>query len=214
MIAAPMDWMDVARGAGLGLAVAAPIGPTAMLCVQRTLAGGAALGLATGYGAATAHVIYASVAAAGLALVADRLGPWSIVLQLGCAAFLLRMAFRTSRAAPRLNRPCGPRVIAARAYATGLLWTLGNPMTILGFTTLTAGIVGQEPHSWCAVPAIAAGVLLGSAAWWTVLATSVAHARRHLNERALRIANLVTAIALGVFAAVLLAKALTRLAVG
>lgn len=203
-----MDLFDIGRGAALGLAVAAPIGPTAVLCIQRTLAGGIGPGLATGYGAATAHVVYASAAAAGLAMLPDAAMHWSVALQVGCAAFLVRLAVLSFRRAPRLTGMPGRRPRTTMAYATGLAWTLGNPMTLLGFATLTAGIIGQEAHPWADVPAVAAGVLLGSAGWWTVLATIVAVARHRLNDRALYAANVVTGVMLGAFALVVAANAL------
>ncbi|MBC7801545.1 MAG: LysE family transporter [Gemmatimonadaceae bacterium] len=205
MIGLAGDWLGVAHGAALGLAVAAPIGPTALLCIQSTLSGGIVAGLATGYGAATAHVIYASTAAVGLALVADAVAQWSPVLKLGCALFLLRMAVVTARRAPALSR--GPRRGRGRAYATGLTWTLGNPVTLLGFATLTAGVLGQDPYPWTDIPAIACGVLIGSAGWWTVLATGVAWARPWLDDRALHTANILTGAGLAAFAVLIAVKA-------
>jgi threonine/homoserine/homoserine lactone efflux protein len=53
-------------GVGVGLAVAVPIGPMGVLCIQRTLAFGLVAGLATGLGAATVHLTFGSVAALGL----------------------------------------------------------------------------------------------------------------------------------------------------
>jgi threonine/homoserine/homoserine lactone efflux protein len=41
----------------LGLCVAIPFGPIALMCVQRTLAFGVRFGIASGMGAATAHGI-------------------------------------------------------------------------------------------------------------------------------------------------------------
>jgi len=48
MLTMSEQWDVLARGASLGIAVAAPVGPTCLLCVQRTLAGGVRAGLATG----------------------------------------------------------------------------------------------------------------------------------------------------------------------
>lgn len=200
-------WTDVARGAALGAAVAAPIGPTALLCIQRTLAGGALAGMATGYGAATTHAAYASVAAAGLAVVMDAAAGLDVVLQLCCAAFLLRLAVRTVRRAPVLRGVAASRLRPWQAYASGLAWTLGNPMTLLGFAALTPGILGDGVHPWESVPFLAGGVLLGSAGWWTALAVLVAAVRSRLSERCLRLANLATGTALGIFALVVLARA-------
>ena len=55
----------------VGLAIAAPVGPTALILVRRTLARGWPAGLATGLGAGTADAIYGLVAVAGLSLIGD-----------------------------------------------------------------------------------------------------------------------------------------------
>src|SRR5258708_16661374 len=55
-----------AKGFAVGFAVAAPIGPTAILCIRRTLDHGRFYGFATGLGAGVADAVLGSVAAYGL----------------------------------------------------------------------------------------------------------------------------------------------------
>jgi len=43
--------------AGVGLAIAAPLGPMGMLCIRRTLTGGPRAGLAIGFGIATGDAL-------------------------------------------------------------------------------------------------------------------------------------------------------------
>ncbi|KQT79632.1 hypothetical protein ASG51_02970 [Methylobacterium sp. Leaf465] len=50
-------------GASRGLSIAAPIGPTSLLCIRRTLAGALPTGLATGLGVATVHLTDGTLAA-------------------------------------------------------------------------------------------------------------------------------------------------------
>lgn len=209
------QWPDLARGAALGLAVAAPVGPTALLCIQRTLADGVLAGMATGYGAATTHMAYGAAAAAGLlVLVGAAAAPWlAALLQAGCAAFLLHLAVRTvRRPAPTLAASQGRRPRGSRharpwcCYTLGLAWTLGNPVTLLGFAALSPGFLGAGAYEAHALPELAAGVFLGSAAWWTALAASVALARGLLTERCLRLANVVTGTLLALVALGLLAR--------
>ena len=57
------------RGFILGFAIAAPVGPIGLLCIQRTLNQGQLVGLASGLGAATADAFYGAVAAFGLTLI-------------------------------------------------------------------------------------------------------------------------------------------------
>jgi threonine/homoserine/homoserine lactone efflux protein len=58
------------RGLVLGFAIAAPVGPIGLLCIQRTLNQGRLVGLVSGLGAATADAIYGAIAAFGLSMIA------------------------------------------------------------------------------------------------------------------------------------------------
>lgn len=60
----------LARGALIGFAIAAPVGPVGLLCIRRTFVHGARTGLASGLGAATADAMYGLVAALGVSAVA------------------------------------------------------------------------------------------------------------------------------------------------
>ena len=50
------------RGLGLGLLMAAPVGPVGLLCIRRTLQKGLLNGFATGFGAAFADTFFSAVA--------------------------------------------------------------------------------------------------------------------------------------------------------
>src|ERR1700754_3757501 len=57
--------------AGVGLAIAAPVGPMGMLCIRRTLTGGPRAGLAIGFGIATGDAASGLTAALGLVSVSQ-----------------------------------------------------------------------------------------------------------------------------------------------
>jgi threonine/homoserine/homoserine lactone efflux protein len=196
------------RGALLGFAVAAPIGPIGLLCVQRTIAGGIAPGLATGYGAATTHSVYATLAAAGLGVVAHVLTDWHMLLQLCAGMFLLYISVKAARRMRSPNIAPQRPLPSGRAYMTGLIWTLGNPMTLLGFFALTPGILGAGAPSWRILALISIGVLLGSATWWTTLTLATNLLRKRLSAEGLYYVNLIVSSGLFVFALSLLASAL------
>jgi threonine/homoserine/homoserine lactone efflux protein len=61
------------QGMGLGLAIAAPVGPIGLLCIRRSLTQGQWMGLATGMGAATADGLYGAIAGFGLTAMSDLL---------------------------------------------------------------------------------------------------------------------------------------------
>ncbi len=51
------------KGLGIGLALAAPVGPMSILCIRRTLRDGPLFGIVSGLGIASADAAYGAVAA-------------------------------------------------------------------------------------------------------------------------------------------------------
>ncbi|QQE64252.1 lysine transporter LysE [Leptolyngbya sp. BL0902] len=167
-------WMVVLKGMGMGLAIAAPVGPIGLLCIRRSLAQGRWMGLATGLGAATADGLYGGLAGFGLTAVSDRLIDQAWVLQLVGGLFLVYLGWATARSAPATE----PALLTGRgllaAYGSTFVLTLTNPATILSFFAIFAGLglvaPGQGP--WGAL-ALVLGVFLGSALWWLCLSWGV-----------------------------------------
>ena len=61
----------VLKGLIIGIIVSAPMGPTGILCLQRTINKGRDYGLVTGAGAATSDLLYAAVTGFGMSFVMD-----------------------------------------------------------------------------------------------------------------------------------------------
>lgn len=215
-----LDWLGAdpaVRGVAVGLAVAAPIGPMGLMCIQRSLADGAAAGLATGLGAATVHGAYAALAASGLAVVADALPSHAPPMRLVGAGLLLWFALRIARRpVPSAVVPAGRGSVAA-SYASAVMLGLVNPLTLVFFLalvpTLAAGQLAAGGHVAVGNAAIsgpetvrfAAGVSGGSVLWWTLLTFAVTALRhRLLRSRRLALVNRITAALLAGFAASLL----------
>src|ERR1700744_4892733 len=82
---------------GVGLAVAAPVGPMSLLCMRRTLARGWRPGLATGLGIAAGDGVYAGVAALGLAGLSRFMLAHQTPLHLAAGLFLLWLGLASLR---------------------------------------------------------------------------------------------------------------------
>ena len=163
----------LARGLLIGLSIAAPVGPIGVLCIRRSLANGRMAGLATGLGAATADAAYGCVAAFGLTALSSFLVGSRSWLGLAGGLFLCTLGVRTFLAKPaeKGEGVTGGGLFAA--YASTFLLTLGNPMTILSFIAVFAGLgLGAVPETGAAV-ALVGGVFAGSALWWLLLSGCV-----------------------------------------
>ena len=203
-----MDPAFAFRGYLLGLTIAAAVGPISLLVIRRTLGEGRLVGLVSGLGVATADATYGAVAAFGLGALTDALVNARQVLGLVGGVFLLWLAWTTIRAEPtEVAAVTDRRGGLAGAYLSILGLTLANPMTILSFGALFAGL-GVTSGATGDAALVVLGVLLGSTTWWIVLTTAVGAARSRLTPAGIHRINLVSGVVIGAFAIVAIASAL------
>ena len=94
--------------------------------------------------------------------------------------------------------PAVTRGSLARAYATTLGLTITNPATILSFAALAATL-GFGAGGGLARPAVVvAGVLLGSATWWCVLAIAASRLRNRMTPGLVRAISTFSGLAIAV----------------
>jgi threonine/homoserine/homoserine lactone efflux protein len=183
----------------IGFSIAAPVGPIGLLTIQRTLNQGPAAGLATGMGAAVADAAYGAVGAFGVTVLIQMLTAARLPLAIGGAAFLLWMAWSIWRApvAERAAQARGGSDLL-RCFAGTFVLTLSNPATILSFIAVFGALAGtlQVASPWTMI----AGVLIGSALWWLLLATAVGRLRERFDARWRRRINVASAAVLSGFA--------------
>jgi threonine/homoserine/homoserine lactone efflux protein len=192
----------------LGLTIAAAVGPISLLVIRRTLAEGRPVGLVSGLGVATADATYGAIAAFGLGAVSDVLVSARQVFGLVGGVFLLWLAWRTVRTAPTEAATVSERRGGLPgAYLSILGLTLANPMTILSFGALFAGLGVTSGTSGDAA-LLVLGVLLGSTTWWIVLTAAVGSVRSRVTPAWIHRINLVSGVVIGAFAIVAIASAL------
>jgi len=195
----------VLKGVALGFSIAAPVGPIGLLCIRRSLADGRTAGLATGLGAATADAMYGAIAAFGLTAVSALLVAQKFWLGLVGGLFLCVLGVRTFIASPRKDDSQAQRVTLAAAYVSTLVLTLTNPMTILSFVAVFAGLgLGASPD-YGSASAMVLGVFIGSALWWLLLSNGVALFRHRMGPGWMRLVNHVSGaiiFAFGIYAIV------------
>ena len=196
------------RGLVLGFAIAAPVGPIGLLCIQRTLNQGRLVGLASGLGAATADAIYGAIAAFGLSVIAGFLVDQQQWLALAGGLFLCYLGVRTIRAEPA---PAGAQADATGilgAYSSTLALTLTNPMTILAFVAIFAGagLAASAGDQWAAVT-IVLGVFCGSAAWWLLLSMGVSLLRGSITPPVMVWINRLAGVVIALFGVYMLVRA-------
>jgi threonine/homoserine/homoserine lactone efflux protein len=188
------------RGLLIGFSVAIPVGPIAILCMRRTLVDGQVSGLVSGLGAATADAIYGLVAGFGLNLFLEFLVSYQTALRLIGGCFLIYLGIRTLRArhAERPIKVDGRGLLGA--YASTLLLTLTNPLTILVFGALFAGLgLVVQNGDMGLTAALILGLFLGSALWWLVLSLLVGQFREKVSRQAILWVNRASGVVICCF---------------
>ena len=199
------------RGFALGFAVAASPGPIFFLCLRRTLLRGRLYGLFSGLGVATADALYSAIAAFGLAAVTTAVAGGRRPLAVIGGAALIAIGARIllqQRQEPR-TAPTTAVSGLAWAYLSTLGLTITNPATILSFAALAATL-GLSGGAGIGKPSLlVAGVLLGSAAWWCVLAVAASSLRGRLTPAVIRGISTFSGLAIAILGMLAIYSALS-----
>jgi threonine/homoserine/homoserine lactone efflux protein len=199
------------KGLVFGLSIAAPLGPIGILCINRTLAEGAPMGFICGLGAATADALYALAGSVALSAIAQWIIDDHTALQVIGGVFLVYLGARTFMRPTILLPPPArmPSLLppgAHAAFMSTFLLTLANPMTLLGFAAVFAGLgvapagaPGMLQLANGSVAALVLGVFMGSALWWLALSSLFGRMRQYIGSQTLTLINRLSGTVLTAF---------------
>jgi threonine/homoserine/homoserine lactone efflux protein len=179
------------KGILIGFSIAAPVGPIGVLCIRRSLVQGGRIGLATGLGAATADAAYGCVAGFGLTAISSFLVGQKMWLGLLGGLFLSYLGIRPLATEPAEQRSEPVDSGLFGAYLSTLLLTITNPMTILCFVAVFAGLglgFGAR-RDYLSASELVAGVFAGSALWWLLLSSGVGLLKGQISLAWMRLIN-------------------------
>lgn len=201
-----MDIAFLLRGLAIGFSIAAPVGPIGVLCIRRTLTEGRASGLVSGLGAATADAIYGCLAGFGLTFISNFLVSQQVWLRLIGGVFLCYLGLKTLLAKSVEQTALGKGNGLVGAYASTFFLTITNPMTIISFAAIFAGLgLASISGNYMSAGVLVLGVFIGSALWWLILIGGVGVFREKFNPHGLRWVNRISGaiiIGFGLFALV------------
>jgi threonine/homoserine/homoserine lactone efflux protein len=173
------------KGVLVGVVIATPVGPVGVLCIRRTIFHGRLAGFVSGLGAASADAVFGIIAGFGLTFVSDLLLDYQEWLRLGGAGFLLYIGISAFLADPlaAAQSQRDPEGLVAD-YASAFALTITNPITILAFVAIFAGVGfnGAEATLGRAV-ILVGGVWLGSLLWWAGLAIGAGMVRLSFDRK-------------------------------
>jgi threonine/homoserine/homoserine lactone efflux protein len=186
------------RGFALGFAIAASPGPIFFLCLRRTLLRGPLVGIASGLGVATADGVYAAIAVFSVAAITSVLAGGARWLALVGGAALIVLGMRAVLDQPRepATQPPATGRGLAWAYASTLGLTITNPATIVSFAALAAALGSGISGGFARPAVVVAGVALGSATWWGVVAALGSVLRARVTPTVARAIGVVSGLAI------------------
>jgi threonine/homoserine/homoserine lactone efflux protein len=173
------------KGVLVGIIIAVPVGPVGVLCIRRTIVNGRLAGLVSGLGAATADAVFGIIAGYGLTFIADLLLDYRDWLRLAGAGFLFYIGFKAIISDPHEeNAPQNDAETLITDYASTFALTITNPITILAFLAIFAGIgfTGKDA-TLTRASILVLGVWLGSLLWWVGLTAGAGLLRLSVERR-------------------------------
>jgi len=201
-----MDALPIpVRGLLIGFTIATAVGPITLLVIRRTIDHGGLYGFASGLGVATADASYAAVAAFGLTAITTFLVSIHLLLGVVGGGVIVLIGLRTM-----WTRPTGPAAEVGRpgmasAFASIYALTMTNPLTIVLYAGVFAGIGLAAGASFVDAAVVTLAAWLGSTLWWVILCSLVGWARGRVSATILLWVNRVSGaalVALGVLAVI------------
>ncbi|HAA92659.1 MAG TPA: lysine transporter LysE [Rhodospirillaceae bacterium] len=204
-----LDFVLFLKAIGIGFSIAAPVGPVAMLCIQRSLKTGWWPGFFTGLGAAAADTFYAAIAVFGLAAALTALFDQSPWIQPVCGIILIVVGTHIFREKP--SETSGQRRVMKAHHMAGnwlsaFVITLLNPATILAFLAVFGGLkIADGVEDPVQGLTTVGGVFVGAAIWWIGLTTVAAVFHHQIQPKTMLLINRLGGLVVfgfGVFALV------------
>ncbi|MCJ7528290.1 MAG: LysE family transporter [Methyloceanibacter sp.] len=199
----------VLAGIGIGVLMAAPIGPVNVLVIQRTVAGGFWAGLAAGLGAVLGDGMLAAIAAFSIRAISDVMAAYSGVIQFVGGLLLIVFGLALLVTKPALTIPVGQK--SRLQEHTGIIpqtffLTVTNPGAILGMAAMIGGLgslIGGL-NTYLEALLLVVAVMGGSLLWWLGLSELIATIRHRLTESRLKLINRIAGGVLVAFGLILL----------
>ena len=164
--------MDIIKGFVIGCAAAMPVGPIAILVIQKTMGKGRQAGFVTSLGASVVDTLYAIIALFALAFAQSLIEKHENIILLVGGAILavigVFMALSNPFRKRRLND--GKSSVSSKDFLQAIAIGISNPMAMFVMFALFAffGIAQDTPRDWNVTPIILSGSA-GSVTYWFIM---------------------------------------------
>jgi len=187
----------------IGIAVSVPVGPVAVLCIQRTLNKGFRSGFTSSAGAAFADVIYAGIAGFSITFIANFLNEYQSHIRIVGGLFLIFVGIRIFLSNPatqmRKYRLKGNNYY--KDFFTSFLVTISNPITVIAFGVIFANFdMIKEGSTNLPIFILVLSVFSGALLWWLSLVSIISVFKSKIRLRNILWINRITGVFIVLFA--------------
>lgn len=182
----------------IGICASAPIGPIAILVIQKSLSKGHKAGFITGMGACLVDTVFSVIAIFFLAIAQKFINDNKELILLGGGLVVAIIGVFMAKSDPfrKLKSSSGSTAMM-KDFLQAIAMGLSNPGAILVIFALFAffGIGNsQEPHLWKVTPIIIS-VSLGATAYWFLVTWMLSHFRKKFKMSSLLWISRLTGVA-------------------
>jgi len=188
-----MDPSIFIQGMIIGLTLAVPVGPIALMCIQRAVTDGRLHGIVSGIGVATADSFYAGVTFFGLTAISGLIIAHQVSLRLAAGVVLILVGIRIFLTMPAPLIVKTEHETYVKDYLSMVAIAIANPLTLIFFVAILPGfgVVFYE-NSVLSASEFVGGVFFGSTLWWIVLCGSIGSVRSRISAEHLRLINRIS----------------------
>ena len=202
--------LDMLKGFLVGMCASAPIGPIAILVIQKSLSKGHKAGFVSGLGASVVDTFYAFIAIFALAFAQKLIERHQTVILLAGGVVLIALGISMAFSNPfRKMRKDGKPKVSSKDFAQAVLMGLSNPMAVFVMFTLFAffGLAKEAPQTWSVAP-ILISVSLGSVTYWFSVSWILSHFARNFRMRTILWISRITGAVIVIIGIALLGQGL------
>lgn len=193
-----MIGVEFVKAIFVGICGSIPVGPVAVLCIQRTLNKGKTSGIISGAGAAVADTIFAAFAILGLAIVQRLLENNESYFLIAGGAILVALGVKVYFTNPivQLRKSRAKKGRFVEDFVSVFLLTISNPATVfflIGLLALVNLNLSKESGGF-SIAMVLWGVCIGAFLWWFSLVSLVNRFRKKFRLKQLWITNRISGI--------------------
>ncbi len=205
-------FIDVLKAFLIGICASAPVGPIAILVIQKSLSKGHKAGFITGMGACVVDTLFSVIAIFFLAIAQKFLNDYRELILLIGGIVVAVIGFVMMKTDPFRKMKAGSsKTVMMKDFMQAVVMGLSNPGAILVIFGLFAffGLGSGCAKDWHVMPLIIA-VSLGAATYWFCTTALLSHFRKKFKMSSLIWINRLTGIIVIIIGIALMGEGLFR----